>query len=376
MKQEALVFLPSIAAAYRILPQLDVGVRLSWGFANLKSTAALWGFPANYDEDIKKDGTLSVDVTDSFVPAFGLGVTYRPTPSLEFGANYSSELDIHSKGIATQQLGPSATLAGSPVTIVPRPGSCDPAAPPAPAGATDLTTCLDLAVPMTAQLAARYKFLDAAGKLKGDVELDLDWENWGKSCDGADFDSGTCADATDYRVVVDAQAVIAGQVDSGLPLRTSVVKHGLKDTYGVRLGGSYHIPVGAARDHGESSEVILRGGVGYDTTAAKPGWLRADLDGAARTTLTLGAGYRARQFELSAGGGVVLEGSPSNPNVGGGATPCNPTAAMTSCNVGAPQGPDPINPLFSPDLQAESPVTQGDYKAHYLLFMLGVTTWF
>jgi len=27
-------------------------------------------------------------------------------------------------------------------------------------------------------------------------------------------------------------------------------------------------------------------------------------------------------------------------------------------------------------MQVESPVNQGDYKAHYLLFMLGVSTWF
>jgi long-subunit fatty acid transport protein len=380
MKQEALVFLPSIAAAYRILPQLDVGVRLSWGFANLKSTAALWGFPANYDEDIKKDGTLSVDVTDSFVPAFGLGVTYRPTPSLEFGANYSSELDIHSKGIATQQLGPSATLAGSPVTIVPRPGSCDPAAPPAPAGATDLTTCLDLAVPMTAQLAARYKFLDAAGKLKGDVELDLDWENWGKSCSSADFNSGRCVSPGDYRVVVDAEAQVNGvPVLSNGFLKNAEIKHGFRDTYAARLGGSYRLSIGAPRDDGNHNELILRGGLGYETAAATAGWLRADIDGAARTTITVGAAYRMQRFEVSVGGGAILEGSPSNPNVGGGSAPCNPTSASTdkTCNGQTThQGPDPLNPLIEADAQALNPVSQGDYKSHYVLFMLGVSAWF
>ncbi len=36
---------------------------------------------------------------------------------------------------------------------------------------------------MTAQLGGRYKFLDADGKQRGDVELDLDWEHWGASCD-------------------------------------------------------------------------------------------------------------------------------------------------------------------------------------------------
>jgi long-subunit fatty acid transport protein len=117
MKQDAAVLLPSLAAAYRILPELDVGVRLSWGFANLKSTTAVWAFTVNYEEDIKKDGTITTDVSDSFVPGFGLGVTYRPTSNLELAANYSSELDIHARGTATSALGPSATLLGSPVRI-------------------------------------------------------------------------------------------------------------------------------------------------------------------------------------------------------------------------------------------------------------------
>jgi long-subunit fatty acid transport protein len=73
MKQEATVLLPSLAIAYRVLPQLDVGIRLSAGYANLKSTATLgnWGLtnPENsYQEDIKKDGVISIDATDSFVP--------------------------------------------------------------------------------------------------------------------------------------------------------------------------------------------------------------------------------------------------------------------------------------------------------------------
>lgn len=375
MKQDAAVLMPSFVVAYRIVPALDVGVRLSAGQASLKSTTGLWGSAdANYQEDIQKDAVFTADAKDSFVPAFGIGATYRPTPNIELGANYTSELDIHASGNATSQLGPKAGIPGFAVTIGPVSDSAARCAP----GGTDavLKACVDLALPMTAQIGGRYKFLDQAGKLKADVEFDLDWENWGKTCNGADFDSGSCVNPSDYRVVVDAQAVVAGQVGSGLPLKTSVVKHGLKDSYGVRLGGSYHLPVGAPRDDGASSEVILRGGVSYDTATAKTGWLRADLDGAARTMIALGAAYRARRFEVSLGGGAALEGSPSNPNVGGGATPCNPTAGMMSCNTSERQGPDPINPLFSAEMQAESPVNQGDFKAHYLMFMLGVTTWF
>lgn len=375
MKQEAAIVMPSLVVAYRILPTLDVGVRLSAGQAALESTTALWGSPgANYEEDVQADAVFAVDARDRFVPAFGLGATYRPTPNLELGASYASKLDVHARGNASSQLGPKAGIPGLPVTI----GPVSDALARCATGGTDaaLKACVDLALPMTAQIGGRYKFLDAAGKLRGDVELDLTWENWGKTCEGAEFDSGSCASPSDYRVVVDAQAVIAGQVDNGLPLRTSVVKHGLKDTYGVRVGGSYRLPLEAARDNGESNEVIIRGGVGYDTAAAKTGWLRADFDGAARTTLALGAAYRADWYEVSVGGGAALEGSPSNPNVGGGATPCNPTAAAPGCNASERQGPDPINPLFTADMQAENPVNQGDFQAHYLMFMLGVTTWF
>jgi long-subunit fatty acid transport protein len=374
MKQDAAVILPSLAVAYRILPNLDVGVRLSAGQAQLQSTTALWGSPGpNYEEDIKKDAVFAVDAKDSFVPAFGIGVAYRPTPNIELGANYTSEIDVHASGTATSTLGPSAGLPGATIDAVP-----DAAARCATGGtASSLKACIDLALPMTVQLGGRYKFLDANGRLEGDVELDLNWENWGKTCSLDEIDSGSCTNASDYRVVVDAQPVLNGQ-SIGLTLKTSDVEHGLQNTYGVRLGGSYRIAVGAKREHDESNELILRGGLGYDTAAAKTGWLRADLDGAARTTIALGAAYRTERFEVSLGGGAVLEGSPSNPNVGGAAQPCNPTAAMPSCGAGARQGPDPINPLFDPGPanQVESPVTQGDYKSHYLLFMLGVSTWF
>ncbi|HMG24067.1 MAG TPA: outer membrane protein transport protein [Kofleriaceae bacterium] len=374
MKQEAAFFLPSIAAAYRVLPELDVGLRLSAGQVNLKSTTGLWGIPGNYEEDIKKDGTIAVDATDSFVPGFGLGVTYRPTPNLELAFNYSSELDVHAKGTAVSQLGPSVSLAGAPIAIGPR---ADPDRVNCAAGGTMevLKGCVDLALPMTAQLAGRYKFLDAAGRLKADVELDLDWENWGKSCNDADFNDGSCVTPGDYRVVVDADAYINGA--SVLELKDATVRHGFQDTYGVRVGGSYHLPIGPARGDGSHNEIIVRGGLGYETAAAQTGWLRADVDGAARTTLAVGAAYRLERFEISIGGGAILEGSPSNPNVGGGAEPCNPTATSMTCNGStAHQGVDPVNPILAADAQALNPVSQGDYKAHYLLLMLGATAWF
>jgi len=228
---------------------------------------------------------------------------------------------------------------------------------------------------MTAQIGGRYKFLDAAGRLQGDVELDLDWENWGASCSDADFAKGDCVSPDNYRVVIDAAVFVNGA--RAINLNDATIKHGFQDTLGIRAGGSYHLGVGAPRDDGSRNEVILRGGLGYETAAAKTGWLRADVDGAARTTVTVGAAYRLQRFEVSIGGGAILEGSPSNPNVGGGSQPCNPTATDMTCNGSTThQGPDPVNPIATPANQALNPVNQGDYKAHYLLFMLGATAWF
>ena len=382
MKQEAAVILPSLAVAYRILPELDVGLRLSAGIATLKSTTALWATPQpNYQENVKADGVFTIDAQDNFVPTFGLGVTYRPTPDLEFGVNYAYKLDIHAKGTAVSQLGPSAGLSGFNTTIEP---VTDGDARCGTGGTADaLKSCVDLELPQSLTIGGRYKFLDHAGNLKGDIELDLNWENWGASCpdDTASLDSGECTNPSNYRVIVDAQAVIQPG-SPGVNLMTSIVRHNLQDSYGAHLGGSYHIPVGAIRTDGASNEVILRGGAGYDSATAKQGWLRADLDSAARSTLTLGAAYRTGRFELDIGGGAALEGTQRNPNFG--SELCNPTAASPGCGV-TTAGPNPINPLLPPGNappdktvggQVQSPTNQGDYKAHYLLFMLGVTTWF
>jgi len=369
IKQEAAVFLPSIAASYRITPELDVGVRLSWGIAQLKSTVALWGAPDNYEENIKNDAVLDADVHDNFVPAAGLGVTYRPTREIELGASWTSMAEIQAKGTGVSSLGSgAASLGGMTVSIHP---SATPRCDPAGGGTVDaLKACVSLQIPMTATIGGRYKLLDASGGLRGDVELDIGWENWGKRCDFIK-DPG-CTSPGQYRVVVDAEP----HLDSiaAPPFKDSIVEHRLNDTFSFRLGGSYHLPLGAAPG---ASRIILRGGVAYDTRAAEEGWLRADVDGAARLTTTVGGAYRTGRYEIDVGAGYVYEGK--NTNSGS----CNPTSTAKGCagtNSEAPiderSGPDPINPLVVPAAQAESPVNQGTIESSYLMFMVGVSTWF
>ncbi len=387
MKQEAAVILPSLAVAYHINDMFDVGARFSAGIANLKSTTVLWGMPQNFDEYVGKDGIFTIDAKDGFVPVFALGALFRPTPNLEFGINWESEASIQAKGSAASQNGKDVTLNGTPIVIKPPEDSGARCSPGGAEGA--LKACVGLSLPMNAQIGGRYKWLDSAGEQKADLEVNLDWEHWGKTCSvnsqGVQDDLN-CTSPTTYRVTVDGVVFLrpgGGQpdMDTSLGLKDSTVSHGLKDTYGIRIGGSYRIPL----DERHANSVILRGGLAYDTAAATAGWLRSDLDGAARTTITVGGAYKTKRYRIDAGGGVVLEGTSTNSNLLAGNQVCNPTGSagnvgcadgITENPIGNRHGPDPINPLLDPARQAENPVTQGTYQSHYLMFMLGFTTWF
>ncbi|MFT3692417.1 MAG: outer membrane protein transport protein [Kofleriaceae bacterium] len=375
IEQEAAIILPSIDVAYSITKDLDVGIRGSFGFANLKSTVAVWGLQ-NVEEWNKLDGLFTLDAKDSFVATGGLGASYRIGPNIELGANYSLPINIDAKGHAYATNGPAVVIGTEPTVVLPPPDAnarCE-----AGGKEGDLKGCVNVELPMNAQLGGRWKFLDPKGKFKGDIEVDLDWEHWGAKCDYTK--DPTCQNPSDYRVVVDGIATIASTPDQGIALKDSLVQHGLQDTYAVRVGGSYVI------DTNPGQALIVRGGVGYDTAAARDGWERADFDGAARKMLSVGASYKLPKWKFDAGFAVILEGTRynnrgCNPSGNVGDTGCGPngqTQPVDGYNGDTPSrtGPDPINPAVNPDGQSESPVNQGEYKSHYLMFMLGAQTWF
>lgn len=372
--QEAAVFLPSIAVAYRITPQLDVGGRFSFGMAHLKSSVAIWGTPANVTEDPTHDATLTADVKDNFVPVYGFGASYRPTANIELGAQFTSAAPIYAKGEATATQGVNVLVDGNPVRIGPNINS--PVCSPNELGTFEQQKiCIQLELPMNATVGGRYKILGANGAVRGDVEANVQWERWGKKCDinlaGKFADTG-CTSPGEYRVVTDASAYIGESTEQNIDLGESILSHNLKDTFSFRLGGSYNFPLGTTLD---DPKVIVRAGLAHDTRAAREGWLRADLDGAARTTLALGGGYSGKRFEVNVGAGIVVEGSPSNPGE------CNPVEASEGCDgTMRPnedrEGPDPTFPLSPPNMQQEAPFNKGTYDAHYVLFMLGATAWF
>jgi long-subunit fatty acid transport protein len=349
VEQGAEFFVTTIGAGYRVLPSLDIGGRLAVGAGHLTARTFLWGLP-NFDEYTGNEADFRLDVRDNFIPSWGLGATFRPTPEIEVAAQYTGELAFVGEGTAKVSLSQYLSLAGIPAEITAAP---DDEARCAKGGTNELLkACADLTLPMSASLAGRYKFLDANGRERGDIELDLGWENWGAQR------------ASSFLVVVDAK------LNNIVNLKDGLIRHGFRDTWAARLGGSYRLAVAA-------QQVTLRGGVAYDTAAAKDGWERLDFDGASRTTLALGASLHTSRVDIDLGGGAILEGTRT---VG---EACNPTLLNRGCDgtgtetpVEDRSGADPVNPVFDPNSQTENPINHGRFSSHYVLLMLGATTHF
>jgi hypothetical protein len=68
LQQESALLLPTIAASYRILPELDIGARFTAGNLKSKSTVVVWGTPVNVTESVAQDSIFTADMKDSFNP--------------------------------------------------------------------------------------------------------------------------------------------------------------------------------------------------------------------------------------------------------------------------------------------------------------------
>jgi long-chain fatty acid transport protein len=338
VSQTAVIAYPSLAAAYRVHPRVDVGARFSWGFGHVKARNFPWALP-NLDEDVRKEGDFSADVKDNFMPAFGAGVLVRPVDGLEIGAAYSSKTAMRAKGTGDARLGPDADiLTGNQVFIIPKPEGealCEEGGMP-----SALKTCIDFDLPQTLAVGVRWAFADGKGGERADIELDGKWENW--------------ANASDDIVTVDG-------MDTALQtrLKPTYIRHGFQDVFAVRLGGHYKI------DAGGKNAFLIRAGVGYDSAAAPTSWTRVDKDGRARTTLAAGVAYEIDRFRFDAGVAVVIEGEATVEDVPNG----NPTFDNR-------EQPDPPQPSLEHRNTVFHPINAGTYDSGYVVGLAGVTSRF
>lgn len=327
--QQALIVFPSIAAAVQASPVLSLGVRASVGYASLASTKAVQGV-ANGSEDPADDSIVSVDARDTRVLSLAAGALWHASPDVAIGVSYTAPVHVHAVGTSANQLGSALQE--------PLPGMPDFTEPVAandvrcaPGGSRDaLATCISMTIPQTATAGARYAVRDDDGLEIGDVEMDVRWENW--------------AHASDTTVVVDGQDHLLGT-----RLADSVVKHGLRDTWSVRLGGAG--AVGAWQ---------VRAGVAYETAAAPDSWTRLDLDGNAHMTAGAGVGVTTGGWRIDLGGALIAE-------------PRRNLRDVPMTEGQARVQPDIQVPLDTPDHQPYNPFNAGSYEGSYWIASLGLT---
>jgi long-subunit fatty acid transport protein len=193
-------------------------------------------------------------------------------------------------------------------------------------------TCLDVKLPQLLTVGARYVGRDAKGDERFDVELDLRWENWGW--------------ASDDVAVIDARDTLLGA-----PVQAVVMRHGFRDVFAVRAGGSLRF-----------GQLSLRGGVSHDTAAAPPSWIRLDKDGKARTAFAAGAAWQHGGWRFDAGLALVLQ----------------PDVVVTDVPLDRPsydqrQQPDVQQPSQHPYQQPFYPINAGVYESGYLIALIGTT---
>jgi long-subunit fatty acid transport protein len=349
MEQRARIIMPSLAVAWSPLANLDVGVRVGWGYAQVHGRKSVWSI-TNYEEFEGSDSIFTVNVHDRFIPGGTVGVLWRPARPLEVGATWQSPMHVYAHGTGSSRL--SGGFGSFTIETQPVPDEfalCDKGGT-----AVAFKSCLSLDVPQMATVGARWIFRDARGGERGDLEVDVAWEDW--------------SNASDTHILVDAQVVI----NDGpfLLLNESLSRHGFQDVWSVRAGGSWAVQVGGHR-------VELRAGAAHDTRTAPLSWTRVDLDGKPRTTVAAGLGVSAGRYRVDLGGGVVLE---PDRTVAQCKPPDGPTLQDRGCgNSGADTdyfdrtAPDVGQPLQGTFNQFEAPFNAGTYRSGYVLLHLGLT---
>ena len=312
VQSRSLLLYPTAAAAFRVTPWLDVGLAGHLVVAKFDQTTIS---SADLNRETCKNveyqpcdarGELQASAT-SF--AAGIGVMVRPSESMQFGASVRTPTTINAIG-----------------TISSRPPAATPTIEVKPGPAS-----LALQLPYVVKVGGRYIKMDRTFELY-DLELDVTYEGWGS------------AQRT-------GPIVRIPELGPYKDIETLVV-HGYKNTYSIRLGGAYNMEQ-------FDGVLSLRGGAYYDSTATAPQFTRLDFDTLAKVAGTLGVGYRRGAFGVDFAYAAVA----SVPRLvtQGEVRPVNGTKQGDSVDANG---------------QDFAPVNEGSYRGFTHIISIGVTVTF
>ncbi|MBW2733891.1 MAG: outer membrane protein transport protein, partial [Deltaproteobacteria bacterium] len=272
------------------------------------------------------DVDVEVDVASGVVPTGILGLHLAPLRWLEIGASFRFGYTASSEGDVRSRISPGFVL--------------DAVTSPNPAPGH-----LDIPMPAVLRAGARYIHHDSVGRERFDVEADFVWE---QTSSLETFVLGTSVDIVN---------------PEGAPLLPTIedvpVPHHWKDTFSVRVGGSYRL-----HELGPIKELVLRAGGLWESSAMPAAFTRLDFLALERYGLTLGIGARFGRYRVDLAYAFLGHKSRSvGPDAG--SEPCGFTPNAT-CGSQVKE----IVPV-APSGVAE-PVGNGEYEATIHLFSFGL----
>lgn len=307
VQSRSILVLPTAAAAIRVTDALDVGiaahlVAVSADELSVSSSETSTTLCPNHEyRPCDSAGRLRAT---GYSAAASLGALLRPSPWLALGVNVRTAATVAATGTIDGQA-PAAT----PVTVTP--------------GDARVTTHLPWVVRAGARVIVRDGGFEA-----GDVEIDGTYEAW-------------------HAAEGDGPHLSIPKVNLYRDIEATLLHH-YKDTFSVRAGGAIN-----ARAPG--GVVTLRAGGYFDSSATDPAATRVDFDTLAKLAATLGLGYRARGFSVSAAYAEVF--AADRVVTGGEYRPIN--GASNGRSVGASDQPLPA-------------VNDGTYASHNRIISLGI----
>lgn len=264
--------------AWQLSDAVALGVSLHWLYLRkldyelvIDARTMLGANPVSSTTDVLS----RVSGSDPFAPNAVVGAWYRAAPFLEVGlagqvvpSSFETKSTLEIEGLSPQFGDISLTRDGEPARDV----------------------SVELPLPLSARAGVRYLHFrgsswpgrDVEHPLF-DVELDVVYETWSRVERFAMETRGLSASWRDQSIDID-------QID--------IEKH-WQDTWGVHLGGDFHVLPRA----GENTALSVRGGLYYESAVAEPAYSHVDFASGRQLGGALGASVYLGELEL----GVAYE---------------------------------------------------------------------
>jgi len=253
-----LMLFPSVGVAFRPVDWLDIGLTFQWVITQVQAkTYGTASAACETAEDPGCDIVMDVEGQDLFAPTGSAGVLLRPTSNIEVGALLRLPSKSELSGKANVTVGASLKRMESYLKYP----FIDPESP---------TLTLTNVYPLMMRLGARYIFR-SGDEERGDIEANFTFENW--------------AAASERVVTIDGKSM-------NKPMDPVVMDSRLKNTFGLRLGGSYRLRLLRSLD------LVLRAGSFFETESTDVSDTSLQVLGARRIGLTGGIGLRWGRFAL------------------------------------------------------------------------------